>query len=69
MMLGNMHRLGVQRLVAYCLNPSCRHQGFIDVSKHADEVEVPSFADDRVINFCLYVARRTFRSARASLAE
>jgi len=26
MTLGNMRRLGVQRLVAYCLNPLCRHQ-------------------------------------------
>ena len=27
MTLGNMRALGVQRLVVYCLNPSCRHQG------------------------------------------
>jgi hypothetical protein len=30
---GNMPRLGLQRLVAYCLNRSCRHEGLIDVSK------------------------------------
>jgi hypothetical protein len=24
---GNMPRLGLQRLVAYCLNRSCRHEG------------------------------------------
>jgi hypothetical protein len=26
MTLGNMRQLGVQRLVAYCLNPSCGHE-------------------------------------------
>ena len=31
--LGNMRRLGVQRLVATCLNDACRHQRLIDVSK------------------------------------
>jgi hypothetical protein len=25
MALGNMRELGVQRLVAYCLNDACRH--------------------------------------------
>jgi hypothetical protein len=44
MTLGNMPRLGVQRLVAYCLNRSCRQRGLIDVSKFPDDVEVPSFA-------------------------
>jgi hypothetical protein len=32
MTLGNMRALGVQNLVAYCLNDACRHQGLIDVS-------------------------------------
>jgi hypothetical protein len=27
-----------------CLNPSCRDEGLIDVSKFADDVEVPAFA-------------------------
>jgi hypothetical protein len=44
MTLGNMRRLGVQRLVAHCLNDTCRHQGLIDVSKFPDDTEVPSFA-------------------------
>ncbi|MGA8412272.1 MAG: hypothetical protein WB756_10975 [Xanthobacteraceae bacterium] len=44
MTLGNMRELGVQRLVAYCLNDACRHQGLIDVSKFPDDTEVPSFA-------------------------
>jgi hypothetical protein len=43
MTLGNMRELGVRNLVAHCLNPSCRHEGLIDVSKLADDVEVLSF--------------------------
>jgi hypothetical protein len=39
--LGNMRQLGVQRLVAYCLNPACRHEGLIDVSKYLEDTEVP----------------------------
>jgi hypothetical protein len=52
MTLGNMRRLGVQRLVACCLNPSCRHEGLIDVSKHADDIEGPSFARNVVCAKC-----------------
>jgi len=37
MTLGNMRQLGAQRLVAYCLNDACRHQGLIDVSKYPDD--------------------------------
>ena len=44
MTLGNMRELGLQWLVANCLNDACRHQGLIDVSKYPDDVEVPSFA-------------------------
>jgi hypothetical protein len=43
MTLGNMRHLGVHRLIAYCLNHSCRHEGLLDVSKYADEVAVPWF--------------------------
>ena len=52
MTLGNMRRLGVQRLVATCLNDACRHQELIDVSKYADDVEVPSFAAKAVYAKC-----------------
>jgi hypothetical protein len=31
MTLGNKRRQGVQHLIAYCLNDSCRHQALIDV--------------------------------------
>ena len=30
MTLGNMRELGVQRLIAYCLNDACRHTALID---------------------------------------
>jgi hypothetical protein len=40
MTLGNMRDLGVQRLIAFCLNDACRHSALIDVSKFADDVEV-----------------------------
>jgi hypothetical protein len=42
----------VQRLVAYCLNPSCRHEGLIDVSKYRADIEVPWFAEMVVCNKC-----------------
>ena len=41
--LANMRRQGVRNLVAHCLNDACRHQALIDVSKYADDVEVPWF--------------------------
>jgi hypothetical protein len=40
MTLGNMRELGVRPLIAHCLNPSCRHEGLIDVSKFPDDTEV-----------------------------
>jgi hypothetical protein len=35
--LGDMRRLGVQNLVAFCLSDACRHQALIDVSKYPDD--------------------------------
>ena len=52
MTLGNMRQLGVQRLVATCLNDACRHQGLIDVSKYPDDTEVPRFASKVVCAKC-----------------
>jgi hypothetical protein len=52
MTLGNMRHLGVQHLVAHCLNDACRHQGIIDVSKYPDDIEVPSFARKIVCAKC-----------------
>jgi hypothetical protein len=50
--LGNMRRLGVQRLVAYCLSDACRHQGLVDVSNYPADTEVPSFANKVVCAKC-----------------
>jgi hypothetical protein len=52
MTLGNMRKLGVHRLVATCLNGACRHQGLIDVSKFAHDVEMPFFAAKVVCAKC-----------------
>jgi hypothetical protein len=52
MTLGSMRKLGVQRLIGSCLNPSCRHDGLIDVSKYPDDVEVPSFGRKVVFAKC-----------------
>jgi hypothetical protein len=52
MTLGNMRHLGVQRLVATCLNDACRHQGLIDVSSYPADTEVPSFASKAVCAKC-----------------
>ena len=50
--LGNMRELGVQRLVAHCLNPACRREGLIDVSKYPGDTEVPWFANKVVCAKC-----------------
>jgi hypothetical protein len=52
MTLGNMRALKVQRLIASCLNPSCRHSALIDVSKYPDDADVPSFASKVVCAKC-----------------
>jgi hypothetical protein len=52
MTLGDMHQLGVQRLVAYCLNDACRHEGLIDVSKYPEDTEVPWFRSRVVCAKC-----------------
>jgi hypothetical protein len=43
MTLGNMRHLGVQRLLASCLNDACRHQGLVDVSSYPADTDVPWF--------------------------
>jgi hypothetical protein len=43
MTLGNMRSLGVQSLIASCLNDACRHTALLDVSSYPAETEVPSF--------------------------
>jgi hypothetical protein len=43
MTLGNMRALGVQNLVASCLNDACRHTALIDVFSYPAETEIPYF--------------------------
>jgi hypothetical protein len=43
MTLGNMRELGVQNLVASCLNDACRHVALTDVSSYSADTEVPWF--------------------------
>jgi hypothetical protein len=50
--LGNMRQLGVHHLVATFLNDACRHQGVVDASKHAGDVDVQSFARKAVCAKC-----------------
>ena len=38
-----MRELGVQNLVAYCLNDACRHTALIDVSSYPADTDVPWF--------------------------
>ena len=43
MTLANMRALGVQNLIASCLNDACRHEALIDVSSYPADTDVPSF--------------------------
>ena len=52
MTLGDMRQLGVQRLIAYCLNPSCRRATLIDVSRYPAEAEVISLAHKVACHKC-----------------
>ena len=52
MTLGDMRRLGVQNLVAFCLNDACRHTALIDVSAYPAETEVASFRSRVVCAKC-----------------
>ena len=52
MTLGNMRDLGVQNLVASCLNDACRHQALIDVSSYPADTEVPYFRNKVVCAKC-----------------
>ena len=52
MTLGNMRELGVQNLVASCLNDACRHTSLIDVSSYPADTEVPYFRHQVVCAKC-----------------
>jgi hypothetical protein len=50
--LGNMRSLGVQNLIASCLNDACRHQAVFDVSSYPADTEVPWFRSRVVCAKC-----------------
>jgi hypothetical protein len=52
MTLGNMRELGVQNLIASCLNDACRHTALIDVSNYPADTEVPWFRSRVVCAKC-----------------
>ena len=52
MTLGNMRQLGVQNLIAFCLNDACRHTALIDVSSYPADTEVPWFRSRVVCAKC-----------------
>jgi hypothetical protein len=52
MSLGNMRQLGVQNLIASCLNDACRHTALVDVSSYPADTEVPWFRSRVVCAKC-----------------
>ena len=50
--LGNMRELGVQNLIASCLNDACRRTAIIDVSSYPADTEVPWFRSRVVCAKC-----------------
>jgi hypothetical protein len=50
--LGNMRQLGVQNLIASCLNDACRHTALIDVFSYPAETEIPYFRSHVVCAKC-----------------
>jgi hypothetical protein len=55
-----MRAPGLQRLVAYCLNPSCENEGLIDVSKYPDDTDVPALP----ARSCAPIAARVAATSR-----
>jgi hypothetical protein len=52
MTLADMRKLGVQNLIASCLNEACRHSALIDVSNYPADTDVPSFGRRAVCGKC-----------------
>jgi hypothetical protein len=52
MTLGNMRSLGVQRLIASCLNDARRHTALIEVRSYPAETELPYFSSRVVCAKC-----------------
>ena len=60
MTLGNMRELGVQRLIASCLDDARMHQGLVDVLGYPADAEDLTWAGCSNLNRCetLYAAKR-----------
>ena len=52
MTLGNMRALGVQNLIALCLNTACGHTALINVWSYPAETEIPYFKSRVVCAKC-----------------
>ena len=52
MTLANMRALGVQNLLASCLNDACRHTALINVFSYPAETEIPYFKSRVVCAKC-----------------
>ena len=52
MTLRNMRELGVQNLIASCLNDACRHTALINVFSYPAETEIPYFKSRVVCAKC-----------------
>jgi hypothetical protein len=64
-----MRGLGVQRLVASCLNDACRHVALIDVSSYPADTEVPWFRSDGPSWAHRLLCRLMVQSANISLVQ
>jgi hypothetical protein len=68
MTLGNMRTLGVQNLIASCLNEACQHSALIYVSSYPADTDVPSFGRRAVCCKCVDV-RPARRARNGELGE
>jgi hypothetical protein len=63
MTLGNMRQLGVKRLLASCLNDTCRHTALIDVSSYSAETACRGWPLIRT-SVRGYIRRHIYQDAR-----
>jgi hypothetical protein len=68
MTLGNMRKLGVNRLLVACLNLECLHTALLDVAGYQAEIAVPSFGPRMVCSACGSRIRMALGSSSSSRA-
>jgi hypothetical protein len=64
MTLGNMREMGVQNLIASCVNDACRHTALIDAWSYPAETEIPYFRRHVVCAKCGMKTARVYRGSR-----